>query len=120
MGFMDILGQLGNTAGDAAAKKMGFAAAAPAVAGAIPGVAAAIPGLAGAAGAAAPGALMGAAGGPIGLVAGIGLNAISDAIARNKQKDVDMANAQAEGAGKIGANQTSALGSLMNAYRGIA
>lgn len=106
--------------GDAAAKKQGFAApvaamAAPAIAGAVPGLAAAAP-----AAAAAPGAALGAAGGPIGLAASIGIGALSDAIARNKEKDIAMAEAQGAGAAKIGTAQTSALGNLMAAYRGLA
>lgn len=123
-GVLDFMENFGLSLGDAAARKAGFAApvaaAAPAVASAVPAVAGAIPAVAGTAAKAAPGAVLGAAGGPIGLAASIGIGALSDAIARNKEKDIAMAEAQGAGAAKIGTAQTSALGNLMAAYKGLA
>lgn len=119
--FMNSLGKGAKFAQDpmAALAPQAMQVAAPAIQAVAPSLAA--PAAAAAGGGAAPG-MLAAAGGPIGLAAaGIGalLGGALNAAKKKKEAEVATLEAQAEGAGKLGAVQSGGLNALMNAYRGM-
>ena len=92
----------------------------PLLAGLLGGAGAAAP-AAGVAGAMAPAAAAApaAGGGPIPDLLGAAIGGLVAAAKKRQEGDVKEMQAQAAGAQNLGANQTSALGSLMQAYRGV-